>query len=80
MALHHLMPMLRGGRPAGRIRGEIVIVPTINPIGHLAARRQQPLWADILLGATTFNRNWLDLSGRRRRRTSWDATPATMSL
>src|SRR5687767_6350377 len=34
MALHHLMPMLADADRRGRVKGEIVIVPTINPIGQ----------------------------------------------
>ncbi|MEO8304005.1 MAG: succinylglutamate desuccinylase/aspartoacylase family protein [Betaproteobacteria bacterium] len=63
MALHHLMPMLAEADRAGRIKGEIVVVPTVNPIG------QSQLVGNIHLGRydlnsrDNFNRNWLDLSG-----------------
>src|SRR5712692_9118151 len=32
MALHHLMPMLVDAYRRGLIRGEIVLLPTVNPI------------------------------------------------
>src|SRR5256885_7969094 len=34
MLLHYLMPMLGSADQAGRIQGEIVVVPTMNPIGQ----------------------------------------------
>ena len=33
MALHHLLPMLVDAERRGRLRGEIVVVPVVNPIG-----------------------------------------------
>jgi len=33
MALHHLLPKLEAAQAAGRIRGEVVVVPVANPIG-----------------------------------------------
>ncbi|NCV32617.1 MAG: succinylglutamate desuccinylase, partial [Betaproteobacteria bacterium] len=34
MALHHLMPQLVDADAKGLIEGEIIIVPTVNPIGQ----------------------------------------------
>ena len=34
MALHHLMPMLTEADQKGLIQGEIILVPTVNPIGQ----------------------------------------------
>ncbi len=62
MALHHLMPMLVKADAAGRIEGEIVIVPTVNPIGLSQLVGNQHLGRYHLLGRDNFNRNWLDLS------------------
>jgi len=63
MALHHLMPMLVAADKAGRIRGEIVVVPTINPIGLSQLAGSNHLGRYEFLGRENFNRNWLDLSG-----------------
>jgi predicted deacylase len=63
MALHHLMPMLVKADNAGRIAGEIVVVPTVNPIGLAQLVGNQHLGRYELLGRDNFNRNWPDLSG-----------------
>ena len=62
MLLHHLMPMLGEADRAGLIKGEIILVPTVNPIGqsqilgitHMGRYDQQ--------SRDNFNRNWPDLS------------------
>jgi uncharacterized protein len=63
MALHHLMPMLAAADRRGRIRGEIVVVPTVNPIGLAQLVGNHHLGRYDFLGRDNFNRNWLDLSG-----------------
>jgi len=63
MALHHLMPMLIEADQRGRIRGEIVVVPTVNPIGLSQLVGSNHLGRYDFLGRDNFNRNWLDLSG-----------------
>jgi len=63
MALHHLMPMLMAADRAGRIRGEVVVVPTVNPIGQSQLVGNTHLGRYDLLSRDNFNRNWLDLSG-----------------
>ena len=62
MALHHLMPMLVAADRRGAILGEIVIVPTINPIGLSQLVGNNHLGRYDFLGRDNFNRNWLDLS------------------
>lgn len=62
MALHHLMPMLTTADRAGRIRGEIILVPTVNPIGQSQLVGNNHLGRYDLLSRDNFNRNWLDLS------------------
>jgi predicted deacylase len=62
MALHHLMPLLVAADRRGRIRGEIVIVPTVNPIGLSQLVGNNHLGRYDFLGRDNFNRNWLDLS------------------
>ena len=62
VALHHLMPMLAEADRRGRIRGEIVIVPTVNPIGLAQLVGSNHLGRYDLLGRENFNRNWPELS------------------
>jgi predicted deacylase len=63
MALHHLMPMLAEAERAGRVRGEVIVVPTVNPIGQSQLVGNNHLGRYDLLSRDNFNRNWLDLSG-----------------
>ena len=63
MALHHLMPMLAEADRRGRIRGEIIVVPVVNPIGLAQLVGNNHLGRYELLGRENFNRNWPDLSG-----------------
>ena len=62
MALHHLMPMLVAADRAKRIRGEIVVVPTVNPIGLSQLVGNNHLGRYDFVGRENFNRNWFDLS------------------
>ena len=63
MALHHLMPMLAAADRRGLIRGEIIVVPTVNPIGLAQLVGNNHLGRYDFLCRDNFNRNWLDLSG-----------------
>lgn len=63
MALHHLMPMLQAADRRGLVRGEIVVVPVVNPIGLAQLVGNNHLGRYDFLGRENFNRNWLDLSG-----------------
>jgi predicted deacylase len=62
MALHHLMPMLAKADRAGRVKGEVIVVPTVNPIGQSQLVGNSHLGRYHLLSRDNFNRNWLDLS------------------
>jgi predicted deacylase len=62
MALHYLMPMLAEADRKGLIQGEIVIVPTVNPIGLAQLTGNIHLGRYDFLGRENFNRNWLDLT------------------
>jgi predicted deacylase len=62
MALHHLMPMLVAADRRGAITGEIVVVPTINPIGLAQLVGNNHLGRYDFLGRDNFNRNWPELS------------------
>ncbi|TAN54477.1 MAG: succinylglutamate desuccinylase [Betaproteobacteria bacterium] len=63
MALHHLLPMLVEAGRRGRIQGEIVVVPVVNPIGLSQLVGNNHLGRYDFLGRDNFNRNWHDLSG-----------------
>jgi len=63
MALHHLMPMLADADRRGRVRGEIVVVPAVNPIGLAQLAGNNHLGRYDFLGRENFNRNWPELSG-----------------
>ena len=62
MALHHLMPMLVEADRKGLIKGEIVVVPTVNPIGLAQLSGNNHVGRYDSLSLSNFNRNWLDLS------------------
>ena len=63
MALHHLMPMLAAADRAGRIKGEVIVVPTVNPIGQSQLVGNSHLGRYDLHSRENFNRHWLDLAG-----------------
>ena len=62
MALHHLMPQLLAAEEKGQIKGEIIVVPTVNPIGQAQLVGNTHAGRYNLLSYENFNRNWLDLS------------------
>ncbi|MEI8326251.1 MAG: succinylglutamate desuccinylase/aspartoacylase family protein [Betaproteobacteria bacterium] len=62
MALHHLMPQLLAAERKGLIQGEIIVVPTVNPIGQAQLVGNSHAGRYNLLSYENFNRNWLDLS------------------
>lgn len=62
MALHHLLPMLADADRRGRVKGEIVVVPVVNPIGLSQLVGNNHLGRYDFLGRDNFNRNWHDLS------------------
>jgi len=68
MALHHLMPMLLEAERRGRIRGEIVVVPVVNPIGLSQLIGNNHLGRYDFNGRENFNRNWPELSEAVARR------------
>jgi predicted deacylase len=63
MLIHHLLPMLEAADREDRIKGEIVIVPTVNPIGQSQVVGNAHLGRYDHMSRDNFNRNWLDLSG-----------------
>ena len=68
MALHHLVPMLDKADKAGRISGEIVIVPAANPIGLSQVAFARQLGRFDLNGRDNFNRNYPDVSAEAAER------------
>ena len=68
MALHHLLPMLADADRRGRVKGEIVVVPVVNPIGLSQLVGNNHLGRYDFLGRDNFNRNWHDLSEAVARR------------
>jgi predicted deacylase len=62
MALHHLLPMLADAERRGRLRGEIIVVPVVNPIGLAQLVGHNHLGRYDFLGRDNFNRNWPELS------------------
>ncbi len=62
MALHHLMPMLAEAERAGKLRGQVIVVPVVNPIGQSQLVGNKHTGRYDLLSYSNFNRNWLDLS------------------
>lgn len=63
MALHHLLPMLVKADRGGRIKGEVIVVPAVNPIGLAQIVGNNHLGRYDFLGRDNFNRNWPELSG-----------------
>ncbi len=61
MAAHHLLQLLAEADGAGRIRGEIVLVPYANPIGLAQWANDRHLGRHELRGGGNFNRNWPNL-------------------
>ena len=59
---HHLIRLLDAAARAGRILGEIVVVPVANPIGAGQIVNDTLVGRYELGGAGNFNRNWPDLS------------------
>lgn len=61
MAMHHLMPLLVEADKKGLIQGEIILVPTVNPIGQAQLVGNSHAGRYNLLSYENFNRNWIDL-------------------
>jgi predicted deacylase len=62
MAMHHLMPLLAEADKKGLIQGEIILVPTVNPIGQAQLVGNSHAGRYNLLSYENFNRNWIDLT------------------
>ena len=62
MALHYLMPMLAEADKKGLIKGEIILVPTVNPIGQSQLVGNSHAGRYNHLSNENFNRNWIDVS------------------
>jgi predicted deacylase len=62
MAMHHLLPLLAEADKKGLIQGEIILVPTVNPIGQAQLVGNSHAGRYNLLSYENFNRNWIDLT------------------
>ncbi len=62
LVAHHLVRLLDEAEAAGRIRGEVVVLPVANPIGLDQEVGGTHLGRHDLAGGGNFNRNWPDLS------------------
>ncbi|MBL8672776.1 MAG: succinylglutamate desuccinylase/aspartoacylase family protein [Alphaproteobacteria bacterium] len=62
LALHHLLDLLDDCDRAGRLRGEIVVVPVANPIGLDQVVNGTHLGRYGLAGGGNFNRGWPNLA------------------
>jgi len=78
LVLHHLIRLLDEADRAGRIKGEIVVVPVANPIGAAQVVNATLVGRYESAGGGNFNRNWPDLfaglAERVRGRLTDDAT------
>src|SRR5262249_25655826 len=78
LVLHHLIRLLDDADRAGRIKGEIVVVPMANPIGAAQVVNATLVGRYDAAGGGNFNRNWPDLFAglpeRVRGRLADDAT------
>ena len=61
LVLHHLIHLLDEADRAGRIKGEIVVVPVANPIGAGQVMNATLVGRYEAAGGGNFNRNWPDL-------------------
>lgn len=62
MALNHLIPLLADADDAGRIAGEVVVLPYANPIGLGQRIGSHPSGRYAFDGTGNYNRGWPDLS------------------
>lgn len=62
MALHHLLPMLDAADAAGRIVGEIVVVPYANPLGMDTRIGGTITGRYAYDGSGNYNRDWADFA------------------
>ncbi|MCC7271227.1 MAG: succinylglutamate desuccinylase/aspartoacylase family protein [Alphaproteobacteria bacterium] len=61
MALHHLLPMLDAAEKDGKIKGEIIVVPTANPVGLSQHLYNNHLGRYDFNLRENYNRNFLDI-------------------
>ncbi|MFX4520423.1 hypothetical protein ABTA72_19830, partial [Acinetobacter baumannii] len=62
LALHHLLARLDQDQVAGRIQGEIVVVPVANPIGLSQTVNTTLLGRYEIGSGSNFNRDYPDLA------------------
>jgi len=61
LILHHLLPMLEKAKTEGRLKGEVVVMPMVNPLGmaHLQFHTHRGRYHPV--NGLNYNRRWLDL-------------------
>ncbi|MEK9860841.1 MAG: succinylglutamate desuccinylase/aspartoacylase family protein, partial [Alphaproteobacteria bacterium] len=61
LILHHLLPMLEKAEAEGRLHGEVVVMPMVNPLGmaHLQFHTHRGRYHPV--NGLNYNRRWLDL-------------------
>lgn len=64
LVAHHLRPRLERLEAAGRLTGEVVLVPVANPIGLSQRLLQSPMGRFELGSGENFNRHYADLLDR----------------
>jgi uncharacterized protein len=62
LVMHHLIPRLDALAAAGKVPGEVILVPIANPIGLAQNLNGVHLGRFELSGAGNFNRHYLDLA------------------
>ncbi len=62
LVLQHLLPLLETAEEAGRILGEVVVVPLANPIGFAQWTHHKPLGRFEAETMQNFNRGYPDLA------------------
>ncbi|HQY76603.1 MAG TPA: M14 family metallopeptidase [Rhodoferax sp.] len=62
LAAHHLRPLLEAADRAGKVLGEVVLVPVANPIGLAQRLDHKPMGRFELDTSENFNRHYPDLA------------------
>jgi predicted deacylase len=68
LVLHHLITRLDKSAAEGRLRGELIVIPVVNPIGISQFLNNELLGRFDFFGKGNFNRKFPDLSGAVAKR------------
>ena len=61
MALHHLLPLLRGADAAGALKARFVVFPSVNPLGLANRSLRHHIGRYDTESGVNYNRRWPDL-------------------